>query len=227
MAFAVLMLTACNSDGKYKVKNDTVVFTYWTFSFGTVEEELPEVDAASFESIKDWLGRDDRHVWFKSRLVTGADPATVKAEDFPLFRDKRDYYYQGAPIGVADKESFRVLRCDNDVLWASDSRFVYFDSLRIEDSDPATIEVIDTFEAKDKRHVYYFGKILEDADPATYEEMGVYSKDRSHVWYCGDIVEGADPETFKANSILDMDKPDAQDKYGDYKNGKRIGTEDE
>lgn len=221
----VFVLTACNSDGKYEVKDGTVYFTYWTFSFGTQEHELQDVDVASFESMKNWLARDRHHVWYKDLLVEGADPATAKADDYPLFHDKRDYFYEGKAIGVADIQSFKVLKCDDDELWAVDKQYAYFDSLRIDDSDPATLELIGTFEAKDKRHVYYFGRILEDADPGSYQILeGNYAKDHHHVWFCGDIIEDADPETFESESTLDFEKPDAHDKHGDYRRGKRIGS---
>lgn len=221
--FLAIVMTACNSGGKYEVKDGTVYFTYWTFSFGTQERELQDVDIATFESMKNWLARDSHHVWYKDQLVEGADPATAEADDYPLFHDKRDYYYEGKAIGVADIQSFKVLKCDEDELWAVDKQYVYFDSLRIDDSDPATLELIGTFEAKDKRHIYYFGRILEGADPETYQILdGNYAKDSKHVWFCGDIIEDADVETFEAESTHDFEKPDAHDKHGDFRHGKRI-----
>ena len=229
MAMTVLM-TGCNSDGKYKVEGDSVYFTYWTFSFGTIKEPLEGCDAETFQSVKDWLGRDQEHVWFKSRLVKGADPASVEVDRFPLFHDKHDYYYRGAAVGVADLKTFRTLKCDEDEMWGVDSRYVYFDSLRIENSDPATLELISTFEAKDKRHVYYFGKILEGADPATYTPVGKYScytKDRTHVWHCGEIVKDADPSTFEIEKHDEFDMPDAHDKNRKYRNGKPWVPEEE
>ncbi|MBQ8656978.1 MAG: DKNYY domain-containing protein [Prevotella sp.] len=219
---ALLTLTACGDGGKYEEKHGSMYYTYWTFSFGTIEEELTGADPATFESVKDWLGRDAQHVWFKSRLAEGADPSTTKADDYPLFHDKRDYYFEGKAIGVKDPQTFRTLKCDRDEMWGVDSQYAYYDSLRIDDSDPATLELICTFEAKDKRHVYYFGKILEDADPATYTTLGeytVYTKDRTHVWYCGKPVEGADPATFEAESHDEYGMPDAHDKHRKYRDG--------
>ena len=78
------VLAACNSNGKYVEGNGTVYHTYWTFSFGNVYNELPQVDAATFESVNDWMGRDAGHVYFKSRLVEGADAATIEACRYPL-----------------------------------------------------------------------------------------------------------------------------------------------
>ncbi|MCR5242505.1 MAG: DKNYY domain-containing protein [Prevotella sp.] len=215
----LVLLTACSNEGKYEVKNGTVYHTYWTFSFGTQEKELPEVDAASFESIKGWLGRDDSHVWFKDVLVPNADPATVKAKDYPLFRDKRDFYYKGKPMHVADMEQFRIIKQSEDNFWATDGQFIYRDSMRVEGADPATFEVIEMAHTKDKNHVYYFTRILEGADPETYAVMGIYSKDKSHVWCFDDLIEGADVETFEVDKD---DFYDAHDKNGKFHNGKRV-----
>ena len=219
-AFAVLlMMTSCNDEGKYEIKNGTVVYTYWTFSFGTQEHELKDADAETFQSVERWLGRDATHVWFKERLIEGADPGSLKAEEYPLCHDKRDYYYQGAPLHVADMASFNIKKCEERELWGTDSQYIYFDSIRIAGGDPATFEYIEFWEAKDRLNVYYHGEVLPNADPATYQPMSNYAKDKSHVWYCGEIVEGADPETFESEPTLDSDKPDAHDKFRSYRKG--------
>lgn len=213
----LLLLTGC-SDGKYEVRDGTVYYSYWTFSYGQRYDELPGVDAASFESVKDWLGRDARHVYFKEKLVEGADPATVKAKKYPLFCDAKDYYFKNGALHVADIETFEVLEVYDDIsLWAKDSKRVYFDSLHVEGANPATFQVVDTFEGKDDTHVFYMEDILEGADPDTYEVLGIYSKDKSHVWYCGKLMENADAATFH------LDKEGmGVDKYGSYMNDERI-----
>lgn len=216
----MLLATACNDGGKYEIRESKVYYTYWTWSFGPQNYELEDADSASFESIEDWVARDDQHVWFKQRLIKGADPASIEVEDYPLLHDKHDYYYKGAALGVKDMATFRIEKCNDDELWATDSRYIYFDSLRIEGSDPATFEYLEFVEAKDRLHVYYFGHILEEADPATYEVMGNYARDKQHVFYCGHIVEGADPATLVVEQKFEMDKPDAKDKNNYYRNGK-------
>ena len=50
----------------------------------------------------------NKNVYFKSRLVEGADPATVKAKKFPLFFDKKDYYYKGKGLNVANVKKFEA-----------------------------------------------------------------------------------------------------------------------
>ena len=137
--FCAFLLTSCG-EGKYEVKGDGVYYTYWTFSFGNQEKELKGADAATFESVKDWLGRDHQHVWYKESLVEGAEPASVKVDDYPLFHDKRDYYFEGKPVHVADMASMRVIEISREEFWGADSRYIYFNNSRIEGGDPATLE---------------------------------------------------------------------------------------
>lgn len=197
-ALMMLVLAACNSNGKYVAGNGTVYHAYWTFSFGYIYNELPQVDAASFESIKDWLGHDAHHAYFKERLIVGADVATLKARKYPLCSDKNDYYYKGVPLNVADVESFEILKWNEDDLWAKDSRYAYYDTIKIVTPDLASFRVKEWNTAVDSRYVYRYGKILPLADPETYVEewQGLYSRDKSHIWCMGDLVRDADLETF-------------------------------
>ena len=220
--FCAFLLTSCG-DGKYEVKGDGVYYTYWAFSFGNQEEELKGADAATFESVKDWLGRDHQHVWYKESLVEGAEPASVKVDDYPLFHDKRDYYFEGKPVHVADMASMRVIEISREEFWGADSRYIYFNNSRIEGGDPATLEVVTSYIAKDSRHVYYCDSIMADADPATFESCGkfsAYCKDKNYVWFCSEKVEGADVETFKTKFFPKTDGPDAEDKNHKYSWGK-------
>ena len=135
------LLAGCNNDGEYVIKGNNVFFSYWTFSFGTINDTLPEVNATSFESVKDWLGKDDKHVYFKERLIAGADPATIEAKKYPLCHDKRDYYYKGVPMHVSSVKNFEVVKWNEDDMWAIDGRYAFYDSLRIEPRDINSFKV--------------------------------------------------------------------------------------
>lgn len=192
-----LILTACTKDG-FKIENGKVYYTYWTFSFGPQSHELPGADAETFKSVNDWLGHDARHVYFKNRLVEGADPATVEAKKYPMFRDKNDYYIEGAPLHVADLKSFEVLEHNDSHIWSKDSRYAYYDSTRLEVANIKQFKVVKWDYATDGVRVYAFGKMLPDSDPATFKDVGqCYYKDKSHVWFLDRVVEGADPVTFE------------------------------
>ena len=248
-------LSSCNSDGKYVVADGKVYHSYWTFSFGYIYNELPQVDAASFESVKDWLGHDAHHAYFKERLIVGADVATLKARKYPLCSDKNDYYYKGVPLKVADVESFKILKWNVDDLWAKDSRYAYYDTIKIVTPDLASFRVKTWNTAVDSRYVYRYGKILPLADPETYIEewQGLYSRDKSHIWCMGDLLRDADIETFTLEDwrgryardkshiwfygelvrdadyeTFTVDKDGyASDKYGQFDGEKRITNEEQ
>lgn len=214
------VMSSCNNEGEYVVSGNNVTFTYWTFSFGTVNDTLPGANASRFEAVKDWLGRDDKHVYFKEQLIPGADPSTIEAKKYPLCCDKHDYYYKGVPMHVSSVKNFEVVKWNEDDLWAVDGRYAFYDTIRIEPSDLKTFKIKEYNVAVDSKHVYRFGKILPLADPATYEEnwKGFYSRDKAHVWYMGDLID-VDYATFT------IDKDGAHDKHGHIYRGERITQE--
>lgn len=192
-----LLTTSCGNDG-FKIENGKVYYSYWTFSFGQRNDELPDADPNTFKEVNNWLGRDARHVYFKDRLVHGADPATVVAEKYPLFRDKNDYYIQGTPLHVADMKSFKVLRQIENDIWAKDSRYAYYDSTRFAVDDIKNFKVVEWNYATDGIHIYLHGKKLADSDPDTFQDLGgCYYRDKARVWFLERPVVGADPATFQ------------------------------
>ena len=214
----VLLLTACVGGPRYEVQGDCVVYRYWTFSFGWRNDTLPGADVATFTQMRDWLGHDNRHVYYQNRLVPGVDVASLEPVRKPLFRDKNDYYYQTTPMRVNDVASFKVIKWFEDDFWAKDAQCAYYDTVRIEDADLPSFKILEMSTAKDKNHVYYFGEVLPLADPATFEILGnsAYSRDKSHIWCGDDLLEGVDYETF---TVDDLTK--AHDKFGNFNWAKR------
>lgn len=194
----ILLLTACDSP-EYRIQGDVVVRCHWTFSFGTLYDTLPGADPETFVPVTDWLGHDSERVYFMHYLVPGADVSTLEAKRYPLFCDKNDYYYETKPMHVADMASFKTIKWYSNDFWAKDSRYAYYDSVRIEDADVRSFKVIDHWLARDKNHVYMDGLILPDADPATFKTIKytAYSRDKSHVWHFDELLVGADPATFE------------------------------
>ena len=222
LATTMLGLSACSNSGKYVRGIDSIYYTYWTFSFGRQYRPVFGADTATFHGVKDWVGVDKDHVFFKEQMVEGADPATLKVVKYPLMRDNKDYYYQTYAIHVYDVENFKVLKWIEDDFYARDSRYAYYDTLRFE-PDLATFKVKDHFIAIDKNHVYHFGEVLPLADPTTYEESwkGWYSRDKSHIWCLGELLEDADYETFTVDQ-----EHSAHDKYGKFEFAKRVTAGD-
>ena len=168
--------------------------------------------------MKDWLGHDSERVYYEDKLVSGADVSSLVAIRKPLFRDKRDYYYQAVPLHVSDVASFKVMAWFEDDFWAHDSRCAYYDTVRIDGVDLDSFKILEMSKAKDKHHVYYFGRVIPDADPATYEILGysAYSRDKSHIWCGDDLLEDVDYATFTVDDVST-----AHDKYGSFRWEKR------
>lgn len=218
----LLSLVACDNDGKYVSRGNSVYYTYWTFSFGQRYDSLPGSDASTFKKVDNWLGYDARQVYFKDRVVHGADGPSLEVVKFPLYRDKNNFFYEEKAMNVADPATFKVIKWIDDDFWARDSRYAYFDTICIKGVDLATFKVKKWHTAIDKNHVYLFGKVLPLADPATYEEnwKGPYSRDKSHIWCYGDLLEDVDYATFDVD-----DNGDGFDKYGKFHFEKRVTDE--
>lgn len=123
---------------------------------------------------------------------------------------------------VADVENFKVLKWQEDDFWAKDTKFAYYDSIRVDSVDLPTFKVKTWLTAVDKNHVYRYGQVVPLADPETYVEdwKGLYSRDKSHIWYCGTMLEDVDYASF------DVDKEgNARDKYGPFHGAKRVSEE--
>ena len=219
LASLAMLLPGCDSGGKYVITDDAVCFSYWTFSFGTINDTLPDVNPKTFKSICNWAGHDDKHVYFKSTLVDGADVSTIKHEKYPLLRDKNDYYYKGTAMHVANVDKFKVLKWIEDDLWAIDGTKAFYDTIHIESADISTFKVKCWNVAVDRNHVYRYGEILPLADPETYDEQwkDYYSRDKSHIWYMGTLLEDADYATFEVEK-----EQLAHDKHGYFYRGERI-----
>lgn len=219
-ALALLSLAACSDSGEYVNRDGTICYSHWTFSFGRLYDTLPGVDPASFKPVNDWLGHDRNAAFFKNQRVEGVHIGTLEADRYPLFRDKNDYYYRNRPLHVADMASFKVLKWNDDDMWAADRKYAYYDSLRIE-ADMPTFKVKTWNIAVDRNHVYRFGKPLPLADPATYDDdwKHLYSRDKKHIWYLGELVEDADYATF----TVDEDG-NARDARGPFRGAQRDTT---
>ena len=184
--------------------------------YGGIMKRVDKIDGDNVHLVS-----DNKNVYFKSRLVEGADPATVKAKKFPLFFDKKDYYYKGKGLNVANVKRFEVIKWSEDDMWAIDGKYAYYDSIRIDDVDLPSFKLQAHNCATDRNHVYRYGKILPLADPATYVEewKGFYSRDKSHIWYLGELMEDVDIATFV------VDDYGAHDKNGHFHRGERVTDE--
>ena len=142
----------------------------------------------------------DTMYWDVLRLFHEIKQSIIKAKKYPLSYDKRDWYFQSAPLHVADMSTFEILDFDRDLqrLWAKDSRYAYYDSTRFAVDDIKNFKVVEWNYATDGIHIYLYGKKLADSDPDTFQDLGgCYYRDKARVWFLERPVVGADPATFQ------------------------------
>lgn len=195
---ACLALMSC-SDGGYKVEGDSVVYEYWTFSFGPQQYVLYDADASSFEAVKDWLGKDNEHVWYKQEWIEGADPASIKADKEPFCHDANDYYHQSTAMQVSDMKSFKFISGTPHLL-GKDKNYGYTANGRFEIADYKSFGKLGYRHAKDNKYVYYLGKVVEGADPSTFKEDDIEAslgRDKHGIYQSTHRVETSSPDTYR------------------------------
>ena len=222
-----LMLVSC----EVGYKNDGKQVTWHSWDEGKGHRvSVVEADPATFEDLGDGYARDAQHAFLEGDIIKGADGKTFKylekryaidanhvfhydtimtVADIKSFKvhgwflteDKKDFYWNGNAVHVADKKTFVILG-DEDA-W-------------------------DTQWAKDKENAYCMGHApLPLADYESFHPIkngylsGYYAADKYRVYYQDHIVEGADPESF-----TEIEFEVGQDRHRVYKEWKATEIKD-
>lgn len=133
-------------------------------------------DAASFEVIQASVGmtKDKDKVYYRDVPIEGADPATITQIYVYLFKDKRAVYLEGREIVGLNPASARTFALDGR--YTVDDSAVYLNYKKIDrdpatfhvlDRHPAY--------TKDKHAVYYQSVAIEFSDPATFVSTSMSS----------------------------------------------------
>lgn len=158
-------------------------------------EIIPEADGSSFKSLGEWYASDKNHVYLSGEKIEKADPNSFKVHNDRLGEDKNDFYYYHTPLNVKDKSTFEIIKDKTGD---------------------------DTHWGKDKYNAYFLinGAVIKNIDYHSfrpilgrgYSSSGRYAVDKNKVYFEGQVVLGADPITFK-----EVDYFIGQDKYRVYK----------
>jgi hypothetical protein len=149
---------------------------------------IKNADAKTFEMISFTFAKDKNHIFFCGDILKDADPHTFQILSYTYQRDKNHVWTIGKPCDI-DANSFKILNegnvCNNNSLYATDKKYVYFQGEIINGADVKTFHLI-TSDAPcqtygiDKNHIYYNNKILEYADVKTFQ---VVNKKTSEIQY--------------------------------------------
>lgn len=164
----------------------------------------PELDVETVKLTHCLVMKDKNSVYVDELRSDEADPDSFELLRFPYGKDKNHAYSFEEVIPEADANTFETFdseEADGEgfVIYARDAKNVFEDGYLLEDRDPDSFEILDSYDyTKDKNGVYYFSEPMAGADPETFMIIGNdYSKDANHVYYYDDQVPLADPESFQ------------------------------
>ena len=189
-------------------------------------------DAAQI--LGDYYSIDKGKVYYRNKILEGANPKTAELIGLSLLKDDNKIYYLNKKIENADIMSFKVLNED----FAKDKNNVYIGNSSIglwkldKIENPETFEFLsdtvntDSFYGKDKYNVYYVNRIFLSCF-GTYTWIGFkveginkdkvkflnkkFIKDDKNIYFEGKILEDVDYNTFEV-----LPNGDGKDKNRSY-----------
>lgn len=165
---------------------------------------MPGVDGETFETLdrdRDYA-RDKSRVYYKGRVLRGADPKTFRLLTAEYGVDSNRVYWEDRLMDGVQPDRLQIFS------WcASDGASWWFAGKRDEGrlcskADATTFRAIDGdgIFGKDKSHVFYKSTLIEGADPGTFERVkgsSLFSKDAKAVYLGEKLIPGADPTSWR------------------------------
>ena len=158
--------------------------------------------------------------------ILGADANSFRlVDDLDFAKDKNAVYCQGTNI-QADPTTFTQI--ENAVGYFKDSSSVFYNCVKLANSNPPTFQNINGDFNRDKNNLYYQGSIIK-ADKKSFEVIGGgYAKDSSNVYFRYSKVANADVTSFKIRAVEDYsdycggDAVDSMDKNAFFMDGMKV-----
>lgn len=125
--FLVIIITkSCNSD--YIIQEGKVFYRFYSFGQGGWNKYIIEnTDSKTFEKIDsdiDLYGKDKLNVYFKNKIISGADPNTFKYIQEGYAVDKNRAYYYNDSIESSSPKNFEII----DGYFSKDFKDVYYEN---------------------------------------------------------------------------------------------------
>lgn len=207
---AVIALIACVpmliSCSKYEEKGGRMYYSYWPNEAERIETEIVGYDGNSFKvlrgvfSMDALLGfdnpfaKDRNHVYYRGKIMEGADPATFKPKNIFYSTDQNSIFYEHRFLSHASPASLRILKN----YYALDSDSVYWRGLAIAGANPEAFKALGKSYARDDRRGYLDGRPFEVENPAGFRVIDfLWGYDGRGYYFRGVKVEGADYATFE------------------------------
>ncbi len=205
-----LFFLGCGKKNGYQKKWGKWQYNSFNWMNGSHITEMDGVHNWSFEILgESKYARDKNRVYFRGRVVEGADTPSFEAMGNEMdFGKDKDYVFFGTErIENSHPQTFQKIE---NTKYLKDKNLVYMGGNILEGADPISFEIIDDEEgyAKDKKHVFLNNFWLSELDASTFQKLGSpYCRDAKTV-YCGTIPLRVNyPETFKVLKTADRINP--------------------
>ncbi|MFW6211547.1 MAG: DKNYY domain-containing protein [Spirochaetota bacterium] len=153
----------------------------------------PYIDPESFEVLEGSYARDRRFGYWRDRIITGCDPATLRYIVDDYAADSKRVYHHGS-AGPEDPESFEWLAEG----YTKDNNAVYCYGRLVSGADPATATVLSMHYLRDRRAVYHLEHEVSGATPESFTLLdGFYGREGKSIYGHGEVLAAADASTFR------------------------------
>lgn len=194
-----LLISGCSG---YEVRDSSVYWTYWNEGMGSGETEL-DVDLETFEILdNDNYAKDKLRVFYKGRVIEGADAKTFKTISEFYGIDKFHAFHADTLIPNSNGASFEVLNGN----FSRDGKDYFFNERPLNVCDYKSFKIHDFNGAQgnwlsyDDKCAYYMKSRIPIVDRDSFTVLfGGYTKDKENVYLGNRVVEGADPASFEMN----------------------------
>ena len=150
------------------------------------------------KNLGDYYSIDKGKVYYKNKILEGANPKTAELIGFSLLKDDKNVYYMGEKIKDVKIKNFEKL---GQNYWKNENKIYYWDK-KIENADIMSFKVLNQDYAKDKNHVYSGNEVIDTSpllgkikNPETFEFLPngirydtLYGKDKYNVYYINNIM---------------------------------------
>lgn len=224
LIMVILTISGCVN---YEIEKDKVYYKFWNEARGESRELIKEADAKSFKTL--WnhkYGKDKNSVFYRGRIIKGADSKSFKLIGDLYAIDKKQAYYAGELIESSTSKRFEVI----DDYYSKDYKDIFYQDKPLH---VCSIKEFKIFENDDNKRrdsrwstdgcFYYFMNFKIPSDDydnvILYKGVGGFAKDRKWVYYLNrklnytlegkKILDTVDVESFTVTGFIEC-----RDKFG-------------
>ena len=205
-------------DGSWAVDRQNVYYIGLEAEIG--KDIVPIGDYSTFRVLNHLYAADAKYVYYKNKVVEGADPKTFVVLDGgnDYGQDKNRVYYQDCGTAIRNLDALKHRKMGNGLYetFHTDGKTVYNPKLMPMPvgTDYKTLHRVERYRDwyADKNRVYYENRLLPEANPQTFKVFPIhyvskdyvsnnnkdfdYSYDGNRVYYRDSLMYGVDVASF-------------------------------